>query len=115
MMGAALVIHPDGGIIDVNLNPGRSHLALKYEHLNCAAVDVVPLTSVLDMWFDPDGPARQPFNGVATSLARHYGRTLPYFGPVLICGCTPQGASADLDRAQVRALLTRLQDVTDRL
>jgi hypothetical protein len=114
-MGAALVIHPGGEIIDVNLNPGRSHLPLKYEHLNCTVVDVVSLTSVLDMWFDPDGPARQPFNALATVLTRHYGLTWPCFGPVLICGCTPQGASADLGRAQVLALLTRLQDVTDRL
>jgi len=114
-MGAALVIHPDGDIVDVNLNPGRSHLELKHEHLNCAAADVVSLTSVLDMWFDPAGPARQPFNALATVLARTYGRTLPYFGPVLICGCTAEGASADLDRAQVLALLTRLEDLAYRL
>lgn len=105
---SALVIHPDGDIIYLTLNPGRSHL-------NCAAVDAVSLTSVLDMWFDPDGPGRQPFNRVATILAGTYGRIWPYFGPVLICGGTPEGASADLDRGQVLALLTRLEDVASHL
>lgn len=111
-MGAALVIHPDGNVTDVNLNAGADHLALMYEHIGCRTVDVVGLTSRLDMWLDDDGLYTQPLNPVATLLARHYGFTWqPYHGPVLLCGVNAEGDSTDLDGHQIRALLTRLAGI----
>jgi hypothetical protein len=111
-VSAALVVHPDGEVVDVNLKPGVTHLALMHEHLNCDRVDVVALTDKLDMWIDDEGVYTQPVNPVATALARHYGFTWQdYHGPVLLCSVNDEGASVDLDTDQLRALLTRLADL----
>lgn len=112
-MTAALVLHPDGEIVEVNLKPDAdNHLALMYEHLNCRAVDVVALTGRLDMWLDDEGVYTQPVNPAATALARHYGYVWqPYHGPVMLCSVDGEGNSIDLDTAQLRALLTRLLDI----
>lgn len=108
-MSAALVIHPDGEIIDVNLKPGVDHLALMREHIGCHLVDVVRLSTTLDMWIDDEGLYTQPVNPVATALARHYGCVWqPYHGPVLLASVDGEGNSVDLDVHQLRALLTRL-------
>lgn len=114
-MTAALVIHPDGEIVEVNLKADAdNHLALMREHLGCSLVDVVALTDQLDMWLDDEGLYTQPMNPVATALARHYGFVWqPYHGPVMLCSVDDEGASIDLDTHQVRALLTRLLDVAD--
>jgi Domain of unknown function (DUF3846) len=112
-MGAALIIQPDGEITDVHLKPGENHLALMYEHLNCTTVDVVRLTTVLDMWIDDEGLYTQPPNPAATALARHYGHLhQPYHGPVMICTANQHGNSTDLDTTQLRVLLTHLHDLT---
>lgn len=114
MYTAALVIHPDGGVVPVNLKPGVNHLALMYEHLNCQRVDVVALTDKLDMWLDDEGMYTQPVNPAATALARHYGFVWQnYHGPVMLCSVDADGASVDLDANQLRALLTRLLDVAN--
>lgn len=115
-MGCGLVVHPDGDIVEVNLNPGAEHLALMREHLGCRAVDCVGLTSRMDMWIDDEGLYTQPVNPVATALAREYGFTWqPYHGPVLLCSVNSQGDSIDLDVHQLRAHLTRLFDIATRL
>jgi hypothetical protein len=112
-MGAGLVIHPNGDLVEVNLQPGENNLELMYEHLGCSTVDVVRLSAVLDMWLDEEGMFTQVVNPIATALARIFGYIFqPYFGPVLICGSTAAGDSVDLDTDQLRALLTRLQDLT---
>lgn len=113
-MGVALVIHPEGDIIEVNLKPGVTHLALMREHLNCRLVDVVALTDRLDMWIDDEGIYNHPINPLATALARHYGFVWqPYHGPVMLCSVDRAGNSIDLDVAQTRALLIRLLDAVD--
>lgn len=102
-MGAALVIHPDGEIADVNLKPDGDPLPLIYEHLGCSAVEVITLTSVLDMWLAVEGQGAPPANRQAATQARHYGNTHPpYSGPVLVCGSNSAGRSTGLDRSQVR-------------
>ena len=112
LMGAGLVIHPSGELVEVNLNPGRNHLALMYEQLGCSTVDVVRLSAALDMWVNSADIDTQQVNPIATALARTFGYvTQAYHGPVLICGFTPSGNSTDLDSAQLRALLTRLRDL----
>lgn len=114
-MSLALVVHPDGTVVDVNLKPDAdNHLPLMREHIGCSLVDVVRLTEVLDMWIDDEGIYTQPVNPVATALARHYGFIWqPYHGPVLLCSVDAQGNSIDLDADQFRALLTRLLDVSE--
>lgn len=113
-MGAAVVIHPDGEMVDVNLNPGSDRLAIMYEQLDCRAVDVVALTDRLDMWIDDDGFYTQEVNPIATRLARRYGFTWQaYHGPVMLCGVDEEGESHDLTRDQLVALLTGLTDLVD--
>lgn len=83
----ALVIHPDGEIVDVDLQPGADHLALMSEHLRCNSVDCVALTDRIDMWIDDEGLYTKPVNPAATALAGRYGFTWQnYHGPVLLCG-----------------------------
>jgi hypothetical protein len=113
-VGVALVIHPDGNVVEVNLSPGGDHLALMREHLDCRLVDVVALTNRIDMWIDDEGIYNHPVNVPAMALARHFGfRWQPYHGPVMLCSVDADGNSIDLDIAQTRALLTRLLDVAD--
>lgn len=112
MTTSALVIHPDGNLYEVNLKPGRTHLELMREHLDCRLVDVVALTDTLDMWIDDEGLDSQPVNPLATLLARHHGFTWqPYHGPVLLCSTDDEGGSVDLDINQIQALLTHLADL----
>lgn len=109
---AALVIHPDGTLYEVNLRPGRTHRELMREHLDCRAADVVALTDKLDMWIDDESLYAHPVNPLATLLARHHGFTWqPYHGPVLLCSVDDEGRSIDLDAGQIRALLTHLTDL----
>ena len=111
-MSVALVLHPGGEIIEVNLNPGRSHLPLMREHIGCRLVDVVALTDRLDMWIDDEGLYTQPVNPYATALARHHGFVWqPYHGPVLLCSVDIDGNSSDLTRDQVCGLLAHLMDI----
>jgi hypothetical protein len=113
-MGTALVVHPDGELVEVNLNPGADHLALMREHIGCRLVDCVALTARLDMWIDDEGLYTQPVNPVASALARHYGITWQNFhGPVLLCSVDTHGDSVDLNREQIVGLLTRLLDITE--
>lgn len=112
-MGAALVIHPDGNVIEVNLNPGADHLALMREHLDCHLVDCIALTDRLDMWIDDEGLDTQPVNPAATALARRHGFVWQaYHGPVLLCGVNAHGDSIDLTDEQIRGVLTHLLDLT---
>lgn len=113
-MTTALVLHPDGELRELNL-PADSgdRLRTMYAALDCTLVDVVRLTTCLDMWVDDEGLLTgRPVNPVATALARHYGYVHQhYVGPVLLCSVDDEGNSLDLNRAQVRALLTRLLDI----
>lgn len=115
-MSTALIIHPDGNITEVHLEPGRNHVAVMREHLGCSLVDCVALTDRLDMWIDDEGLYTQPVNPVATALARRHGLTWqPYHGPVLLCGVDADGNSTDLDVAQARGVLAHLDDVAGQL
>lgn len=110
---AAVVIHPDGTLYEVNLNPGRDHLPLMLKHLDCQVVDVVALTNKLDMWLDDEGLYKHPINPLATLLAQHHGYIWqPYHGPVMLCSVDHKGTSTDLNIHQIRALLTQLTDLT---
>lgn len=111
-MGAALVIHPDGNVVEVDLDDNEVGQIGKF--LDCPRVDCVALTSRLDMWIDDDGFEVLPANPVATALARRFGFVWQdYYGPVLLCSVDADRNSVDLDRDQVVGVLTHLLDVTD--
>lgn len=115
-MTAALVVYPDGDIVEVNLQPDVDHLALMRQHLRCRAVDCVALTDRLDMWIDDEGLDTKPVNPAATALARRHGFIWQnYHGPILLCGVDDQGDSVNLSREQLVGLLTHLMDITDDL
>jgi hypothetical protein len=69
---ASIVIAPDGAVETVNLNTSTNRLQLMYDTLSCTTVDVVRLTTKIDMWLDDNGLYTSPVNPVATALARHY-------------------------------------------
>ena len=111
---AALVIHPDGRVTDVVLGKGAdNHLAVMYREIGCQHVDVVALTTTIDMWLDDEGLYTQEHNPIATALAESYGFTSqPYFGPVLLC--SHRGATVvNLSRDQITAIRARLNDRYD--
>ncbi|MEV0996812.1 DUF3846 domain-containing protein [Nonomuraea sp. NPDC050202] len=111
-MSTAIVLTPQGEIREVNLPTTGSSLDVMYREIGCRSVDVVRLTSRLDMWLDDEGIYTQEINPFATALARHHGYTYqPYFGTVLLCSVTDEGDSIDLTVDQVRALLAHLLDV----
>jgi Domain of unknown function (DUF3846) len=111
-MGCALVLTPDGGISEIDL-PSETHAVLEalYKAIGCDAVDVVRLTTQLDMWVDDEGLFTQVPNPVATAFARRYGRTAQtYHGPAVITGVDGDGNTISLTAEQARGILTHLQD-----
>lgn len=115
-MGAALVIHPDGDLVEVNLKPDADKLALMRAHLDCRLVDCVALTSHMDMWIDDEGLDTKSLNPVATAIAGRFGLTWQgYHGAALLCGVDAEGGSVDLTRDQIIGLLTHLSDLVDRI
>lgn len=112
-MTTALVLHLDGDIKEINLpaDAGQSRAAM-CKAIGCRLLDVVALTSRLDMWIDDEGLYDFPVNPVATALARHYGFVWQgYHGPVVLCSVDTNGNSIDLNIDQVRAVLTRLMGI----
>ncbi|WP_188113032.1 DUF3846 domain-containing protein [Mycobacterium simiae] len=107
----ALVIHPDGTLADISLHPGDDYLHTLYSEIGCQTVDLVALTSALDMWVDDEGIYQQPVNPIATALARRYGFTWQaYHGPAVLCGHDGP-ATIGLTHSQLRTLLTQLDDI----
>lgn len=113
--GAALVIHEDGDITEVDLSASDDHLATFYRELECDTVDLVRMTSSIDAWLDDEGLLTQrPFNQVFTALAKRFGWTYqPYVGPVLLAGHNDDGDSTNLTPEQIRAIATSLRDLLD--
>lgn len=112
-MTAALVLHPNGDITELNLptDPDKNVAAMR-EAIGCALVDVVRLTTTLDMWIDDEGLYTQEPNPIATALARRHGyRWQPYHGPVVLCSMDDEGRSVDLNRDQLLGLLSALDDI----
>src|SRR5215475_4686667 len=99
-MSCALVLDPNGGIREIDLSEGDS-LPAMYAAIGCHTVDVVRLTTQLDMWIDDDGLYTQPPNRVAAALARSYGRTSQaYHGPAVVAGVNGQGDTINLTEDQ---------------
>ncbi|MBB3040106.1 DUF3846 domain-containing protein [Hoyosella altamirensis] len=103
----ALLITTDGTAEVINLTEKGSKLATLQHY--CASggnVDVVRLTSQLDMWVDDEGMYTSDINTTATRVAQRFGRChQPYFGPVMLTGFTDNGDTTGLSIDQVRHLL----------
>jgi hypothetical protein len=114
-MTVALVLHPDGDIMELNLPADTGdNLTTMRKAIGASFVDVVALTDRLDMWIDDEGLYTQKVNGPATLLARRFGFVWqPYHGPVVLCRVDNDGNSIDLSRAQLIGLLTTLGDIAE--
>lgn len=110
----AVLLTPEADIVPITLPvDGRDRLTVMYSVIRCRNVDVVALTSRLDMWVDDEGMYNHPVNPVATFLAARHGFTWQkYHGPVLLTGgADDEGETLPLTVDQVRALLTSLGDI----
>ncbi|MFE1230285.1 DUF3846 domain-containing protein [Streptomyces sp. NPDC058745] len=110
----ALLITPEANVVPVDLpSTSRERLTAMYSVLRCSYVDVVRLTTQLDMWLDDEGLYNHPVNEAATMLAARFGWThQAYHGPVLLTGgADEEGNTLPLDTDKARALLTALADL----
>jgi hypothetical protein len=109
-VSTSLVLTPGGDVREVTL-PDSGSLHFMYQQMGCSTVDVVRLTSRLDMWIDDNGIYTQPVNVMATALAQRYGKVYqPYHGTVLLCSVDEHGNSINLTVEQVRGLLVTMLD-----
>jgi hypothetical protein len=110
----ALLLTGDGAIAEINL-PTTNQLTVMQAVLRCDRVDVVALTTRMDMWIDDEGIYNHEINVPATLLARRYGFCYQaYHGPVLLTGgADAEGDTLPLTPERLRALLTALQDTTE--
>ncbi|MEJ8639957.1 DUF3846 domain-containing protein [Streptomyces sp. MS2.AVA.5] len=109
----ALLITPEADIVPVNLPADcDSRLAVMRSVIRCDRVDVVGLTSQLDMWMDDEGLYNHPVNKLATVLAARFGFTYQnYHGPVLLTGgADAEGDTVPLSKDKLLALLTSLEE-----
>jgi len=108
---AVVILRVDGGV-DCRPAPAVVRLDTLRDLIGCAYVDVVRLTSRLDMWIDDEGVYTQPPNPVATALAQRYGRTWQsYHGTVVLAAFNEDGDTIGLTPAQVRGVLITLRDI----
>ena len=104
-----LVLHPDRTITSARLEPD-SALTQLYSLIECTAVDVVRLTTTIDMWLDDEGLCKgAPFNPDATLLAAHHGyHHQPYYGTAVIAASDHDGNTINLTDEQTLVILTHL-------
>ncbi|MFF5265451.1 DUF3846 domain-containing protein [Actinomadura viridis] len=114
-MSVALVLHPDGDIMELNLPTDiRDNLLTIRKAIGATLIDVVRLTEHLDMWIDDEGLYTQVMNPVATALAYRFGFVWQnYHGPVVLAGVDSVGSSIDLTRDQLLGLLAALSDIAE--
>lgn len=112
MIALLLLINPDGEVAEITLPIGDTRRAL-CRAIGCTRLDVVRLTSVLDMWVDDEGLYTQQPNPAATALARRYGYTWQdYYGPAVIASANEHGDTIGLTPEQLQGVLSALSDVT---
>jgi Domain of unknown function (DUF3846) len=110
----ALLITPEADIVPISLPAdSEARLTVMRSVLRCDKVDVVALTSRLDMWIDDEGLYNHPVNKLATILAARFGFThQSYYGPVLLTGgANEDGDTVPLNKYKVVALLTSIADL----
>ncbi|MEV5204374.1 DUF3846 domain-containing protein [Streptomyces sp. NPDC053720] len=111
---AALLLTPEADIVPIDLPAVSSaRLTVMRSVIRCERVDVVALTSQMDMWIDDEGLYNHPVNLPATLLARRFGFTFQdYYGPALLTGgADKEGETVPLSKEKTVALLTTLRDL----
>jgi len=110
-LATAVLLTPEADIVPITLPvDGDDRLKVMRAVIRCDLVDVVALTSRLDMWLDDEGLYDHPVNVAASLLAARHGFAWqPYHGPVLLTGGPDdEGETLPLSVEEVRALLTSL-------
>lgn len=104
----ALTVSPEGQVADVELETGQ-FLRGCYAAIDCDTVDVVGLTSTLDMWVDDEGLINgSESNAFATAVAQAFGFIYqPYAGTVLFAEHNDEGDTVSL-RPELRAAVRQL-------
>ena len=107
----ALALTPSGDLIDVRLPREADGTTLKglYATIDCREVDVVGLTSTLDMWLDGEGLINgTEVNWPATGLAGDYGFIWQsYAGTVVLASHDDEGGMVSL-RPEQRAEIVKI-------
>lgn len=108
----ALLITPEGDVKELGLpDATRDRLQLLYQEIGCSTVDVVRLTTGIDMWVDDEFLYNfdEP-NIPATLYARRFVPGDPvYRGPVVLTGGgDDQGETLPLTRDKLLAILRQL-------
>ncbi|MDN5917933.1 MAG: DUF3846 domain-containing protein [Pseudonocardia sp.] len=107
----ALALTPSGNLFDVRLPREADGTTLKglYATIDCDLVDVVGLTSTLDMWVDDEGLSNgAEINWPATGLAGVYGHTSQsYGGTVVLTEHDDEGNTVSL-RPELRAAVVQV-------
>lgn len=102
-----LLIGTDGTARVIDLTEKGNRLATLQHY--CASggnVDVVQLTSQLDMWVDDEGIYTSDINHAATRIAQRFGHLhQPYYGPAMLTGFTSDGDTTGLSIAQAHHLI----------
>lgn len=112
-LGNTVVIDVDGSVSTVAL-PADDVLkgAVIRAVLRCPRVDVVRLTSKIDMWIDDEGLYTRPFNPFATQFARRFGYVWqPYHGPALLTCFTADGDTVNMSSDQVEATFRQFGEI----
>ncbi|HBF82633.1 MAG TPA: hypothetical protein DD420_22685 [Streptomyces sp.] len=110
----ALLVTPEMDLVPIDLPADSStRLAVMRAVIRCERVDVVALTTRMDMWIDDEGLYRHPVNKLATLLARRFGFTFQdYYGPVLLTGgADAEGNTLPLTKDKLLGVLTSLEEL----
>ncbi|QYN41021.1 DUF3846 domain-containing protein (plasmid) [Pseudonocardia sp. DSM 110487] len=103
-----LKITPDGEVDDVELPAANTTKGL-HRAIGCQRVDVVRLTTRVDMWIDEEGLDTAPANQPATAVAQAFGWVWQsYHGTVVITEFDDEGKTTSLSagaRARVLEIL----------
>ncbi|ROO82599.1 uncharacterized protein DUF3846 [Actinocorallia herbida] len=107
----ALLIALDGTVSELDL-PKNDNLDVLVKATGGRLVDVVQLTTQIDMWIDDEGVFTSEPNRTATALAKSFGFVhQDYYGPVVLAGFSRSGDTVNLTADQAAALRTRLADL----
>ena len=112
-MATAVVIDVDGSAVRYELPGDTIGLEFLHQHIG-HPVDLVQVTSGLDMWCHDEGIIRAlPVNRTASVLLRAFGAQQPFRGLVIFTGGSDaKGQTLGLDDAQAAMLIQVAADIS---